>query len=447
MVATPAVKGGETERLLGQGQEAARRGDKEAARSILSQVVERDPHNEQAWMWLSGVVAEPEEQQICLENVLVINPNNAKARRGLDFISQKTGIPANSKGAADEAASAEAEAEGESTDITSPLGSDPSQHAAASAAPAEPPEPAMPPPVMGPAAASGPGLPEWLQAAIASGQSAESAAPAPTQEPAPSIQDVLSGPFGGGMQGDPMQGDPMQGSGPFGQPSSQYNAQHLSSFDLSGNLQPFSPFGDPMQGTGSLEYGPMGPMGGDVQLPKPDELPNFKDAAPAQPWYLQGTSSAVAASAEGEGAEERAKRPIGNVTCPSCKVQVTETSLACPNCRYNFFVHCPHCHELVDAVDAQPNKKEACPYCSETLDRFELGVTGTERGAAYISERVKHESEAEAAMQKIAAKERRRRGRTFTFGWLVDLLWLVAIVATVWALSQLPVWLKLVNQY
>ena len=84
---------GETERLLAQGQDAARKGDKPAARSLLTQVVERDPHNELAWMWLSGVVEEPEEQQICLENVLVINPHNDKARRGLDFVSSKTGIP------------------------------------------------------------------------------------------------------------------------------------------------------------------------------------------------------------------------------------------------------------------------------------------------------------------------------------------------------------------
>ncbi len=84
---------GETERLLAQGQDAARKGDKASARSLLTQVVERDPHHELAWMWLSGVVEEPEEQQICLENVLVINPQNAKARRGLEFISTKTGIP------------------------------------------------------------------------------------------------------------------------------------------------------------------------------------------------------------------------------------------------------------------------------------------------------------------------------------------------------------------
>jgi hypothetical protein len=31
--------------------------------------------------------------------------------------------------------------------------------------------------------------------------------------------------------------------------------------------------------------------------------------------------------------------------------------------------------------------------------------------------------------------------------WLVDVLWLVAIVAMVWALTQLPTWLHLSGQY
>ncbi|MDQ3705475.1 MAG: hypothetical protein M3437_09695, partial [Chloroflexota bacterium] len=83
----------EVGRLLEAGKNSARNGDTVAARAYLTQVVERDPHNEQAWMWLSGVATEPEEQQICLENVLVINPHNAKARQGLDFLSARTGIP------------------------------------------------------------------------------------------------------------------------------------------------------------------------------------------------------------------------------------------------------------------------------------------------------------------------------------------------------------------
>lgn len=110
----------ETERLLGEGKDAARNGDKNAARTLLTQVVERDPHNEQAWMWLSGVVAEPEEQQICLENVLVINPHNTKARKGLEFISAKTGMSPNIP----PLAIAEMDL-GNPSEYTSPLGTSP----------------------------------------------------------------------------------------------------------------------------------------------------------------------------------------------------------------------------------------------------------------------------------------------------------------------------------
>jgi hypothetical protein len=34
-----------------------------------------------------------------------------------------------------------------------------------------------------------------------------------------------------------------------------------------------------------------------------------------------------------------------------------------------------------------------------------------------------------------------------TFNWVIDLLWLLAIVAMVWSLTQLPIWLHLTGQY
>ncbi len=64
-------------------------GHKEEARAILMEVVDKDEHNEQAWLWLSAMVDSLEEQQICLENVLSINPANERARKGLDTVSQK----------------------------------------------------------------------------------------------------------------------------------------------------------------------------------------------------------------------------------------------------------------------------------------------------------------------------------------------------------------------
>lgn len=68
---------------LNLGIEAARRGDREAARALLRQVVTAAPQNESAWMWLASVVDGLGERRICLQNVLKINPNNQRAREAL----------------------------------------------------------------------------------------------------------------------------------------------------------------------------------------------------------------------------------------------------------------------------------------------------------------------------------------------------------------------------
>jgi hypothetical protein len=68
---------------LRAGIAAAKSGDAERARELLLQVVDADEHNEQAWVWLSSVVESDEDRQICLENVLAINPHNNLAKAGL----------------------------------------------------------------------------------------------------------------------------------------------------------------------------------------------------------------------------------------------------------------------------------------------------------------------------------------------------------------------------
>jgi len=70
-----------------EGIAAAKAGQKEEARKLLSKAVELDAYNEQAWIWLSGVVESPEDQRVCLENVLTINPANERARKGLAFLN------------------------------------------------------------------------------------------------------------------------------------------------------------------------------------------------------------------------------------------------------------------------------------------------------------------------------------------------------------------------
>ncbi|MBI5958284.1 MAG: PD40 domain-containing protein [Chloroflexi bacterium] len=74
----------QVETLLKQGIDAARGGDKAAARALLEQVVEQDQQNEKGWFWLAAVTEDLNEKRICLGNVLVINPNNQRARKLLE---------------------------------------------------------------------------------------------------------------------------------------------------------------------------------------------------------------------------------------------------------------------------------------------------------------------------------------------------------------------------
>jgi|FLYN01.1.fsa_nt_gi tetratricopeptide (TPR) repeat protein len=77
------------EGMVREGINAYRAGKKEEARALLLRAVEIDQYNEQAWLWLSAVVDSPEEQRTCLENVLTINPNNERARQGLELLSKE----------------------------------------------------------------------------------------------------------------------------------------------------------------------------------------------------------------------------------------------------------------------------------------------------------------------------------------------------------------------
>jgi hypothetical protein len=73
----------ELEQVFQQGVAAIRAGDKAKARELLTKVVEQNQLHEQAWLWLSAAVTDKQEQILCLENVLTINPNNEIAQKGL----------------------------------------------------------------------------------------------------------------------------------------------------------------------------------------------------------------------------------------------------------------------------------------------------------------------------------------------------------------------------
>ena len=65
-------------------------GQKQRARDLLLQLVEQEPRNEMAWLWLSRLIADKEDQIIALENVLTINPERQQARERLEQLKKKT---------------------------------------------------------------------------------------------------------------------------------------------------------------------------------------------------------------------------------------------------------------------------------------------------------------------------------------------------------------------
>lgn len=81
---------------LKKGITAVKKGDRVQGRELLEKVLAVDERNEQAWLWLSGAVDSAEERQICLENVLAINPDNALAKKGLDKLTPANPPPSSS---------------------------------------------------------------------------------------------------------------------------------------------------------------------------------------------------------------------------------------------------------------------------------------------------------------------------------------------------------------
>lgn len=75
------------EAMVREGINAFKAGRKDEARALLLKATELDEYNEQAWLWLSGLMDSPEDQRTCLENVLAINPNNERAQQGLSYLT------------------------------------------------------------------------------------------------------------------------------------------------------------------------------------------------------------------------------------------------------------------------------------------------------------------------------------------------------------------------
>jgi hypothetical protein len=538
----------EVTRLLTEGQAAAKRGDKAMARALLTQLVEKEPRHEEAWMWLSGVVTDPFEQQICLENALVINPENAQARKGLAYLAARAGTPAptfespdvpSTNGTAHAPAAAEQElhasGNGAAPVVGSPFGDstpfgepalpadglppwavgDPEFTPEAAQAPAtEQPAPEAPPaqapeyaaplpeplPILPPTAAPVPApepmsmeaaemglpadaqpfvvpgagggspgidsdIPDWLGNLTPTVQMTEEPQYPQTYAPFNTADFAMPGPNPAPpttMVGDLHDG--MAGS------TAHFTESGLHHTDptLAGQAAPQGQYFD----AGAPDLGPMGPYT-ELQMPTPDELPggggtthdpDMHGSAPSeQPWYLRSSTGnmppmpdadPMSSSRLGQTVadEPGAKRTGTMVECPNCRESVPDTSLACPSCRYSFFVNCPFCHELVDTSDAKPGVMEPCPYCQNEISKMDMGlgtvnesasqkVPGSRPGVAHTDPKYAFPSMGQQLVEGPVIERRP------AIAWVVDLMWLVAIIVMVWALTQLPTWLNLSGQY
>ena len=71
----------------------SRAGDKEGARKMLESIIEQDPQNAMAWVWMTEVTNNPEERRYCLEIALSITPEDEVLKRGLAYLGGASGPP------------------------------------------------------------------------------------------------------------------------------------------------------------------------------------------------------------------------------------------------------------------------------------------------------------------------------------------------------------------
>ena len=81
-----ADNGSPVDDLVRDGIADIKAGDKAAGRGKLEAAVKIDQYNEQAWFWLASVVESTDERRVCLNNVLLINPQNQRAAQMLSRI-------------------------------------------------------------------------------------------------------------------------------------------------------------------------------------------------------------------------------------------------------------------------------------------------------------------------------------------------------------------------
>lgn len=75
-------------KLLQDAVTSIKNGDKVTGKKILLDILNDDPSNDRAWMWMSAVVDTNEMRYECLQEAVKLNPNNRMAKKGLKKLQQ-----------------------------------------------------------------------------------------------------------------------------------------------------------------------------------------------------------------------------------------------------------------------------------------------------------------------------------------------------------------------
>ena len=76
----------ELEQLLERAVAQVNAGELDQGRALLEKILEQDPKNDRAWVWLSGCVDNPMQRRICLQQALSANPGNQAALDGMKVL-------------------------------------------------------------------------------------------------------------------------------------------------------------------------------------------------------------------------------------------------------------------------------------------------------------------------------------------------------------------------
>ena len=79
---------------MDEGHRALKQGDRTLAHELWREAAMLEPYNERVWLALLDVLDSAEDRQVCLQNIVEINPLNTQARRMLRAYENSESQPA-----------------------------------------------------------------------------------------------------------------------------------------------------------------------------------------------------------------------------------------------------------------------------------------------------------------------------------------------------------------